>query len=85
MKIGIRELKGRAPQVVREVRESGKAVDITYRGEIVARLSPATEPPSRDHGVAAWKHFNDVVRDIGKRARSRRTRTKTAAPWRRDL
>jgi len=85
MKIGIRELKARAPQVVREVRESGQAVDITYRGEIVARLSPAEE--SRGHGdfVTAWKHFDDVVAKIGKRSRGRRAGTKAAATWRRDL
>ena len=85
MKIGIRELKARAPQVVREVRETGEAVDITYRGEVVARLSPAVE--SRGHGdfVTAWKHFDDVVRDIGKRTGRRKRRSKTAASWRREL
>lgn len=81
MKIGIRELKGRAPQVVREVRESGQAVDITYHGEIVARLSPVEVPRDPADGVAAWKYFDDVVRDIGKRSKRRAK----APPWRRDL
>ena len=85
MKIGIRELKARAPQVVRHVRESGEGVDITYRGEVVARLSPAEE--SRGHGdfVTAWKHFDEVVREIGKRSRGRKGRTRAASTWRRDL
>ena len=85
MKIGIRELKARAPQVVREVRETGEAVDITYRGEVVARLSPAQE--SRGHGdfVTAWKHFDEVVREVGKRTRSHKGKTKAPAGWRRDL
>ncbi len=85
MKVGIRELKARAPQVVREVRETGEAVDITYRGEVVARLSPARE--ARGHGdfVTAWKHFDEVVREVGKRTRSPKGKTKPAAGWRRDL
>ena len=85
MKIGIRELKARAPQVVREVRETGESVDITYRGEVVARLSPAAE--SRGHGdfLTAWKDFDAVVQDIGKRTRTRKARPKAGAAWRRDL
>lgn len=85
MKVGIRELKARAPQVVREVRETGQAVDITYRGEVVARLSPAED--RRGHGdfVTAWKEFDAVVREIGTRTRGRKGRLKTAAAWRRDL
>ena len=85
MKIGIRDLKARAPQVVREVRETGESVEITYRGAVVARLSPASE--SRGHGdfVTAWKHFDDVVREIGKRSRRRAPKAKARAGWRRDL
>ena len=67
MKIGIRELKARAPQVVREVRETGESVEITYRGAVVARLTPAED--SRGYGdfATAWQHFDDVVQKIGKR------------------
>ena len=88
MKIGIRDLKARAPQVVREVRESGESVEITYRGAVVARLIPAQD--SRGYGdfPAAWQHFDDVVREIGKRAKGRKaskTRARASATWRRDL
>ena len=85
MKIGIRDLKARAPQVVREVRETGESVEITYRGAVVARLSPAEE--SRGHGdfVTAWKHFDDVVREIGKRSKRRKPAAKASGGWRRDL
>ena len=85
MKIGIRDLKARAPQVVREVRESGESVEITYRGAVVARLTPADD--SRGYGdfATAWKHFDDVVRDIGKRTKGRKPRTRASATWRRDL
>lgn len=82
MKIGIRELKARAPQVVREVRETGEAVDITYRGEVVARLTPveaAKEPGTRE---AAWKEFDAVARAVGKRASGR---ARSTPDWRRRL
>lgn len=86
MKIGIRDLKARAPQVVREVRETGESVEITYRGAVVARLTPAED--SRGYGdfATAWQHFDDVVRKIGKRARGRKSKARAATPaWRRDL
>ncbi len=85
MKIGIRDLKARAPQVIREVRETGESVEITYRGTVVARLTPAQD--SRGYGdfATAWKHFDDVVREIGKRTKGRKPKVKGSAAWRRDL
>jgi len=82
MRIGIRELKARAPQVVREVRETGEAVDITYYGEVVARLTPveaAKEPGTRE---AAWKEFDAVARAVGKRTGGR---ARSTPDWRRRL
>jgi len=85
MKIGIRDLKARAPQVVREVRETGESVEITYRGTVVARLTPAED--SRGYGdfPTAWKHFDEVVRKIGKRAKGRTSKARATPAWRRDL
>ena len=82
LRIGIRELKARAPQVVREVRETGEAVDITYYGEVVARLTPveaAKEPGTRE---AAWKEFDAVARAVGKRTGGR---ARSTPDWRRRL
>ena len=83
MKIGIRELKARAPQVVREVRDTGETVEITYRGAVVARLSPAEETRAGDF-ASAWKEFQAVARSVGKRARGRKT-SRAASGWRRTL
>ncbi len=85
MKIGIRDLKARAPQVVREVRETGESVEITYRGSVVARLTPAEESRGYGNFVTAWKHFDDVVREIGKRSKGRKRKTTASPTWRRDL
>jgi prevent-host-death family protein len=45
--VGVRELKARASEILRRVREDGEIVEITYRGRVVARLVPA-EPTSAD-------------------------------------
>ena len=82
MKIGIRELKNRAPQVVREVRETGETAEITYRGAVVAYLTPVEAAGAAD-AAAAWKTFDRVVDAIGTRARARKR--STSANWRRDL
>ncbi|MCW5851797.1 MAG: type II toxin-antitoxin system prevent-host-death family antitoxin [Anaerolineae bacterium] len=38
--VGVRELKQRASELVRLVREEGEEIDVTLRGEVVARLVP---------------------------------------------
>lgn len=38
--VGIRELKQQASELVRMVRETGKEVQITYHGGVVALLIP---------------------------------------------
>ncbi len=83
MKIGIRELKARALQVVREVRETGEAVDITYRGEIVARLTPVEIPKGAGTFKDAWKELDAVAHAVGKR--TGRTKARSTSNWRRNL
>jgi prevent-host-death family protein len=88
LKIGIRDLKNRAPQVVREMRETGEAVEITYHGEVVALLTPAQVKAGTSDFKTAWKALDDVAAEIGRRANTRKhTGRKTAKPadWRRDL
>ena len=42
MTISITELKARCLEIIREVEANGEVVEITRRGEVVARLLPAT-------------------------------------------
>lgn len=56
--IGIRELRAKAGEIVREVRATGRPVDITVRGEVVARLSP---PPPVESGLTA-RRWSDEER-----------------------
>jgi len=41
--IGVRELKERASEIVRQVREERATFDVTYRGRVVARLTPVEQ------------------------------------------
>lgn len=50
--VGIRELKANTSEIVRRVRERGEIIDITYHGEVVARLVPV-QPPSTPPDVMA--------------------------------
>jgi prevent-host-death family protein len=58
MTISVTELKARCLEIIREVEANGEVVEITHRGEIVARLLPATaaaadvKPWHRLHGTA---------------------------------
>ena len=42
MTISVTELKARCLEVIRELERDGNVVEITRRGEVVARLLPAT-------------------------------------------
>jgi prevent-host-death family protein len=51
--VGIRELKARTIEIIRRVRERGEVVNITYRGEVVARLVPVRTPLPAPADVSA--------------------------------
>jgi prevent-host-death family protein len=61
--VGLRELRARAGEIVREVRETGQPVDITVRGEVVARLTPPSIPESDVASARAHKDQRTAVDD----------------------
>ncbi len=42
--VGVRELKTHTTEILRRVRENSEPVEVTYRGEVVARIVPARRP-----------------------------------------
>lgn len=38
--VGIRELKEHTTEILTRVRDEGQPIDITYRGEVIARIVP---------------------------------------------
>jgi len=67
--VGVRELKQRTSEVLRRLRERGEPVDVTFRGEVVARLVPVVRRRSgRPRAAAAvWTEIDRLAEEIGAR------------------
>lgn len=64
--IGVRDLKLRTSDVLRQVREEGRAFTVTYRGQAVARLVPvggAQRSTADLPGV--WTEMDRLAGEIG--------------------
>ncbi|UCC63637.1 MAG: type II toxin-antitoxin system Phd/YefM family antitoxin [Anaerolineae bacterium] len=74
--VGVRELKARASEIVRNVRERRARYVITYRGRPVGLLmpleetSPAALSPANDAAAAAWDELTRLGEEIGREWRS---------------
>ncbi len=64
--VGIRELKQQASELVRMVRETGKEVQVTYHGQVVALLIPAKRTPKKEDKTA-WAKLDNLAAQIGAR------------------
>lgn len=64
--VGIRELKQQASELVRMVRETGKEVQITYHGQVVALLIPVKRTHQEDD-ADAWANLDALAAQIGAR------------------
>lgn len=66
--VGVRELKQHATQILRQVRQRGIEVQITYRGQIVARLLPVRLPkPVLPQRSSVWTDLDELAAEIGAR------------------
>jgi len=64
--VGIRELKQRASELIRMVREEGSEIQVTYRGEVVALLIPVIRPTPKEE-AQAWLEIDHLAAEIGVR------------------
>lgn len=66
--IGVRELKARASEIVKSVREEGARYVVTYRGKAVGVLMPLenAETEVRPQEAAAWKQLVELGEKIGR-------------------
>lgn len=64
--VGVRELKQQASELIRQVREDGKEVQVTYRGEVVALVVPVKRPAQTDD-KSAWEQLDVLAAEIGAR------------------
>ena len=60
--VGIRELKRDARAIVRTVRDDKQVIDVTYRGEIVARIIPVERPDERQRRLDEFSKKLAVLR-----------------------
>ena len=64
--VGIRELKQKASELIRKVREEGSKIQITYRGEVVALIIPV-EPQIPEKESDSWLTLDTLAAEIGAR------------------
>ena len=63
--VGIRELKAHTSDLLRQVRERGETIDITYHGQVVAHLVPASQPSARSEEEAnLWADIDQLAATI---------------------
>ena len=69
--IGVRELRQNTSRVLRQVREKGEQIEVTYRGRAVARLIPISRPAPhhRRDTVGIWSDLDKLAAEIGARWR----------------
>ncbi len=71
--VGVRELKLRTSEILRQVREGREAVDVTYRGRVVARIVPSDDPhhrltpAQRRQQRRVWTDIDRLARELGRR------------------
>lgn len=69
--VGMRELRARASSILRRVREKHESVDVTYRGEVIARIVPVRpRAPAAASLDAVWTDLDRLSGEIGRHWRA---------------
>jgi antitoxin (DNA-binding transcriptional repressor) of toxin-antitoxin stability system len=85
--VGIKEFKTHASEIFRRVRDDGEIVDVTYRGEVIARISPVQSErrPSREEIKRHFAEFDRFAAEIAQRTPPDLTAADVINDIRRDL
>jgi prevent-host-death family protein len=66
IKIGVRELKNQLSQILQKVRDEGEVVEITYYGQRIAHLVPASSvPQAGDDLKGILSDLDSLAAEIG--------------------
>lgn len=84
-RIGVRELKEHASEIMRRVRDQRDMYEITYRGRAIARLVPITEPGTALRPELFWTELDRVAAEIGTRWPEGATAGEAVSEQRREL
>jgi prevent-host-death family protein len=63
--VGVRELKRRASELIRMVRENGSEIQVTYHGKVVALLVPAASKEITPQETETWTEIDHLAAEIG--------------------
>jgi prevent-host-death family protein len=83
--VGVRELKQRTSEILRELQARGEEIEVTHHGRVIARLVPARRAAARPRAAAAWSTLDRVAREIGARWPKGRSATAAVREGRRAL
>lgn len=65
--IGVRELRTSASRILRRVREKREVVEITYRGQVIARIVPVVPAAEAAQAASAvWAEIDQLADEIGR-------------------
>jgi antitoxin (DNA-binding transcriptional repressor) of toxin-antitoxin stability system len=76
---GVRELRERMTQILREVSERGESIDVTHHGRVMARLVPPPRPSSPEEIERRIERLRAISEEIGRYA-TRETDSSTLMP-----
>ncbi len=67
VQVGVRELKQRTSEILREVREKRQTIAITHRGRVIARLVPVQDADRTAEDVERLlAEVDELAEEIGK-------------------
>lgn len=67
VEVGIRELKQKTSEILRQVREEKETISITYRGRVIAHLIPVNGEWKRAKALDVWTDMDTLANEIGMR------------------
>jgi prevent-host-death family protein len=84
--VGVREFKTSASRILKQVREKGEEVEVTYRGRVVARVVPVVAPKASPRAAASvWADLDRLAAEIGARWPKKVTAVDAVREGRREL
>ena len=84
--VGVRDLKERASEILRRVREENASFAVTFRGEVVARIIPEHRgQPMPEDLTAFWDELDRLIANVASQAPSGVSTADVMRDIRRDL
>lgn len=84
--VGVRELREDLSKLLQKVRDEGETIEITVRGEPVARVVPMKQQTPHPEDIAkSFKDLDQLIAEISARTKDKVGAVETVREIRRDL